>query len=217
MDLQIWSKVEDKRGIVLALRGDEVHRLEISGNKARQDVPRMMEALQQGLEPAVVGAHSVESLKLASIGQVQVSPDQDDVEFRAGGENGTTLKFSTAGNNAMEIARTILARTGRSFGEERQDITAVEAVLPPLIIGGILGVVWALLYGAAGQVASGEEIEVHGRRAGLKRLFVMVAELLGVNGTLVLGAVLLLWILGWVTMRVARRPQRTIWHAEQVA
>jgi hypothetical protein len=216
MDLQLWSKVEEKRGIVLALRGDEVHRLEISGNKARQDVPRIIEALQQGQEPGAVGANSVQSLKLASIGQARVSPDQDDVEFHAEGENGSPLKFTTVGKQASEIARTILARTGRPFREDREDITAVEAVMPPLIIGVILGVVWALLYGAAGQVASGEEIEVHGRRAGLKRLFIMVAEMLGVNGTLVLGAVLLLWILGWATMRVVRRPQRTVWQAQSV-
>lgn len=212
--MQLWSKVEEKRGIVLALRGDEVYRLEVTGGKVRVDVPRILEVLQQGLEPGTVGANSVQSLRLASIGEVRTSPDHDSVELRSGGQDGTTLKFSTSGKNATEIAQTILARTGRSFREEQQDITVVEALLPPLIIGVIIGVLWALLYGTAGQVAAGEKIEVHGRRAGLKRLFVMVAELLGVNGTLLLGGVLLAWILGWATMRVVRPPQRTIWRAD---
>jgi hypothetical protein len=214
MDLKLWSKVEEKRGIVLALRGDEVHRLEVTGSKARADVLRILDVLQQGQEPGGVGANSVQSLKLASIGEVRTSPDHDHVELRSENERGTTLKFPTDGKNATEIAQTIVARTGRSFREEQQDITAVEAVVPPLIIGLIVGVLWALLYGTAGQVAAGEQIEVHGRRAGLKKLFVMVAEMLGMNGTLVLGGVLLAWILGWGTMRLVRRPQRTIWHAE---
>jgi hypothetical protein len=217
MDLQVWSKAEEKRGVVLALRGDEVHRIEVTGNKARQEVPRIIGGLQQGQEPAILGANSVQTLKLASIGQTRVSPDQDEVEFRVEGENGSTLTFSTSDNKAGEIARTVLARTGRSFREEQQDIAAFEAVLPPLILGVILGVVWALLYGTAGQLESGEEVQVHGRRAFYKQLFAWVAGMLGVNGTLILGAVLLIWILGWATRRVIRRPQRTVWQLEQTS
>jgi hypothetical protein len=214
MDLQVWSKAEEKRGVVLALRGDEIHRIEVTGNKARQEVPRIIGALQQGQEPANVGANSVQTLKLASIAQTRVSPDQDDVEFRGDGDKAATLSFSIGDNKAEEIARAVLARTGRSFREEKQDITAVEAVLPPVILGAIIGFFWAMLYLSAGDIESGKEVNVSGRRALFKQLFAWVAGMLGVNGTLIIGALLLLWILGWATMRVVRRPQRTVWQAE---
>jgi hypothetical protein len=217
MDLQVWSKAEEKRAVILALRGDAVHRLEVTGGKARQELPRIIGALQQGQEPDAVGANSVQTLRAASIGQVRVSPDQEDVEFRADGENGSTLKFSTGDKKAAEIAQTVLARAGRPFRQELQDLTAVEAVLPPLILGAIIGLFWALVYMAAGELEAGKEVEVHGRRSGLKRLFVLVAQMLGVKGTLVVGALLGVWIIGWAAMRVVRRPQRTVWLADPAA
>jgi hypothetical protein len=217
MDLQVWSKVGEKRGVVLALRGDEVHRIEVTGNKVSQEVPRIIEALQRGQEPARVGANSVQTIPLASIAQTRVSPGQDDVEFRAGGENGTKLSFSIGDNKAGEIAWAVLARTGRSFREEKQDITAVEAVLPPMIVGAIIGFFWAMFYLTAGDIESGKEVNTTGRRGLQKQLIAQVAGMLGVNGLLILGAVLLLWILGWATMRVVRRPQRTVWQAEATA
>lgn len=217
MSMQLWSRVEEKRGVILASQGEALHRLEINGSKARQDVLRILGVLEQGQSPEVVGANSIQTVGLAAIREVRVSPDHDEIEFHAEGGGTTPLKFSTGGKGAIEIAQSVIARTGRPFQEEKQDITAVEAVLPPIIIGVILGFFWALLYGAAGQIAAGEEIEVHGRRAGLKRILLWAAELLGVNGTLVLGAVLGLWVIGWTAMRVVRRPQRTVWKAEPSA
>jgi hypothetical protein len=217
MDLQVWSKAEEKRGVVLALRGEELHRLEVTGNKARQEVPRIVGALQQGQEPANVGANSVQTIKLASIVETRLSPDQDDVDFRAEGENGATLKFSADDNKAGEIARAVVARTGRSFREGKQDITAVEAVLPPLILGAVIGFFWAMVYLTAGDMESGKEVNTTGRRGLWKQLFAAIAGMLGVNGSLILGAILLLLILGWATNRVVRRPQRTVWQVETTA
>lgn len=214
MDSRFWSMVEDKRGVVLALRGDELHRLEITGKEFRQDVPRIMEALDEGREPGAVGAGALASLKLATIGRIRVSSDLDDVEFRAGGDGGAILTFSTNGPNAREIARAVLERTGRPFREEHEPITAAQAVGPPMIVGVMAASAWALLYLTASQLAAGKAIEIHGRRAGLKRLFALAAEMLGVNGTLAVGAVLLMWVAGWAALRFARRPHHTLWQAE---
>ena len=42
-------------------------------------------------------------------------------------------------------------------------------------------------------------------------LFVFVAKLLGTNGTIAVGAVLLALFVGWAVMRVVKRPQRLVW------
>ena len=86
--------------------------------------------------------------------------------------------------------------------------------MPPIIIGLIIGFVWTMVYWTAGDLASGKEIEITGRRRGLKQMFVWAAETLGMNGTLILGGVLLLAIVGWATMRLVRRPQRTVWQPD---
>jgi hypothetical protein len=219
VDLEIWSKVEEKRGVILALRGDELHRIGMIGmsGKPAREIPKMIEALKQGQEPSSLGARSVETLKIASIGRAEVSPGQDSVKFSAEGDDGATLNFSSSESKASEIARAVLARAGRPFLEEKQDIGPVEAVMPPLITGVILGIVCAFLYGTAGQLEGGEQIEVHGRRSGLKRLFVFVAGLLGVKGTMAVGVLILVLVVAWAAMRIVHRPQRTVWQLEQAA
>lgn len=170
--------------------------------------------MQEGQEPSTLGANSSSALKVGSIGRAQVCEDNTLVEFHPEGENGKPVKFASGDKKGAEIIRSVLARAGRPYREEKQDITAVEAVLPPIIIGVIVGFVWTMIYWTAGKIASGENVEVSGRRRGLQQMFVWVAEMLGLNGTLAVGAVLLLAIIGWATMRVVRRPQRTVWQPE---
>lgn len=214
MDLQIWSKVGDKRGAILALRGEELHRIGVSGSKVtiRRNVSKLIEALQEGQEPSALKAKSVETLAVGSIGRAELSPDQSSIKFSAEGDGGASLEFSSSDNKASEIVRVVLARGGRAFREEKQDIGPGEAVFPPVFFGGIGGVLWYWLYNTAGQLAKGEEIEVgHGRGRGLQRLMILVAETVGMNGTLLIGAALLAMVLGWATLRVVRRPQRIVW------
>jgi hypothetical protein len=65
-------------------------------------------------------------------------------------------------------------------------------------------------------MATGGEVEVRGfRRRGLQRLLNSAAELLGTGGTVVVGVLLLVLILGWATKRIIRRPQRTVWLPEE--
>jgi hypothetical protein len=216
MDVQLWSKADEKRAVILALRGDEIHCLEVTGNKARKEAARILGALQEGQEPSNLGANSSSALKVGSIGRAQVCEDNTLVEFHPEGTSGKPVKFASGDKKGADIIRVVLARAGRPYREEKQDITAVEAVLPPIIIGVIVGFVWTMVYWTAGEMAAepDKEIEVTGRRRGIKQLFVFIAGMLGVNGTLAVGAVLLLAIIGWATMRVVRRPQRTVWQPE---
>jgi hypothetical protein len=41
-------------------------------------------------------------------------------------------------------------------------------------------------------------------------MLITVAELLGPKGTIAAGVVLLALVLGWATMRIVRRPKRTV-------
>jgi hypothetical protein len=214
MDVQLWSKADEKRAVILALRDDEIHCLEVTGNKARQEAARILGALQQGQEPSTLSANSSSAIKVGSIGRAQVCEDNMLVEFHPEGENGKPLKFASGDKKGAEIIRAVLAGAGRPYREEKQDITAVEAVIPPIIIGVVGGFFWTMVYWAAGTIASGEEVKVSGSRRGLGRMFVWAAELLGMNGTIIVGVLLLLAIIGWATMRVVRRPQRTVWQPE---
>jgi hypothetical protein len=46
-------------------------------------------------------------------------------------------------------------------------------------------------------------------------MMIWAAELLGVNGTIAVGAVGLAFVVGWAARRLVKRPQRTVWLPEQ--
>jgi hypothetical protein len=76
------------------------------------------------------------------------------------------------------------------------------------------GLFWAGLYQAANKLAAGEAVEVRGRRRGIQRLLIMLAENLGTGGTIAVGVMLLALVLGWAAARIVRRPRRTVWLPE---
>jgi hypothetical protein len=92
----------------------------------------------------------------------------------------------------------------------------IEALAPPAIVGAICGLFWAGIYQSATKMAAGEKVEVEGaRRRGLKQLLITVSEALGTGGTIAVGVVLLLLIVGWAAKRIIHRPERTVWLPEK--
>ena len=74
------------------------------------------------------------------------------------------------------------------------------------------------VYLSAADMAAGKVVEVKGgRRRGLQQMAVWVAELLGTTGTIIVGVVLLLLIVGWTAKRIIHRPERTVWLPQQTA
>jgi hypothetical protein len=212
----IWSKVSEKYAYILVLRGPEVQLFKVSGMSLtlKGKVKKVMEALEQGGDPGQAGGKLVETLDAKSIRKAEVSPGSDSLKLYGDGEKPRTLSFSTDGNRADEVLQVILAQSGRSFHTAQEEIGVIEALAPPAIIGLISGLLWAGLNQSANQLAAGEEVEIRGTRRGLKQLMAWLAEMLGTSGTIALGVVLLILVLGWAAARVFKRPQRTVWRPE---
>jgi hypothetical protein len=214
MKTQVWSKSEEKWAYIFVLRGAEVSRLKVTGNMLtlKRKVQGVLDALRQGQEPASAGAKSVETLDARTLTKAQVSPGNSSLTLHGGPDGSRSLSYTPEGNNADEILKAILAQSGQTFEPTEEEIGVVEALIPPAIIGGLGGLFWMGVYDAAGKIAGGEAVEVKGfRRRGLQRLLITVAELLGTGGTIAVGVVLLALVLGWATMRIVRRPRRTVW------
>jgi hypothetical protein len=218
MESQIWLKSEEKWAYIFMLRCHEVHRVKVTGMPLtlKRKVQGVLEALQQGQGPADVGARTVETLDARTIGKAEVAPGNGSLTLHGEGDGAKTLSFSTADNNADEILRAVLAQSGRTFQPTQEEIGVVEALVPPVFLGALTGLLWAGVYHSAGKMAAGENVEVEGfRRRGLQRMLIWVAEILGTNGTIVVGVVLLALILGWAAKRIIHRPKRTVWLLEE--
>jgi hypothetical protein len=217
METQIWSKVQDKWAFILVLRGSEVHRLKVTGNvlTLKRNVKAVMEALQAGRPPAEAGAKSGDSLDARTVVKAEVSPGNDSLTLHGGDGGLKTLTYATGDSDADAILRAILDRSGRAFQPRREEVGAVEAVIPPGVLGVFGGLLWFGVFMTARQIAAGEHVEVRaGRRAGLRRLLTWAAEALGPQGTLAVGVLLLALVLGWAALRLVRRPERTVWLPE---
>jgi len=216
MDTRVWVRSEEKSAVVLALTGDALYRLAFTGKQAGREATEAAKAIEAGQAPARFVTGTSKSMPLAAIGRVEVSHGLDAVKVVArAGETPIKLEFrAPTGVDAPGIARAVVERAAISHPERPEPIGAVEALLPPVILGVIAGLLWAVVYGASTTLEDGGEIEVDrgGRRGrGLKMLVVFIARMLGANGTLVLGALLLAFFLAWVVRRIVKRPQRLVW------
>src|SRR4051794_4414879 len=104
-----------------------------------------------------------------------------------GGDRPRKLTFLAVDSNADEILRAILAQSGRTFRATQEEIGVIEALLVPAIVGAVGGLL----------------------------LIMLLAEGLGTGGTVAVGVVLLMLVLGWAAARIIRRPQRTVWLPEE--
>lgn len=214
MESQIWSKVDDKFAYILVLRGPEVTRLKITGLMLKRKVQGILEALQQGQAPSAVGASKIETFDARTLGKAEVSPGNGSLTLHGTGEGAPSLKFTTADNNADQILQAVLAQSGRGFTPQQEEVGVVEAVLPPVFLGGIGGLFWMGLYDSATKMAAGQAVEVKGRRRGLQQMLISLAEMLGTTGTIAVGVLLLLLVVGWAAKRIIHRPERTVWLPE---
>jgi hypothetical protein len=217
MEPQIWSNSGEKRAYFLVLRGQEVHSLKVTGSvlTLKRKAQSVLDGLQQGQDPANVGASSVETLDTRSISKAQVDPGNTSLTLYGGPDGSKSLSYTPAENNADEILKAILAQSGSTFEPAEEEIGVVEALIPPVIVGVIGGGFWMGAYQAAGKMAAGEAVDVEGRRGrGLQRILIWVVELIGMNGTIAVGVLLLALVLGWATKRIVHRPKRTVWLRE---
>lgn len=218
METQIWFKSEEKWAYILVLRGHEISYLKVTGNvlTLKKNLQNTLEALQQGQNPAEVGAKVVQTLDARALTKAEVSPGNSHLTLHGGPDGSTRLIHTTADDNADAILQAIVAQSGKTFQPAQEEIGVGEALIPPVLFGAVGGVVWWLVYNAAGKMAGGENVEVHGfRRRGLQRILITAAQFLGTGGTIAVGVVLLLLIVAWAANRIIHRPERTVWLPDQ--
>lgn len=180
----------------------------VKGFLFKRKAQGILEQLQQGAAVSDVGG-KLETMPAGAIVKAEVSPGNGSLTLHS--QDGAKLDFSTPNSDADGILATILERAGRTFSPAQEEIGVVEAAVPPLFVGLFAAIFWGLIHDAASKHADGQEVVVKGRRQGLQHLTIWAADLLGYNGVMAVGAALGALLLGWLVLRLVKRPLRTVW------
>lgn len=110
-------------------------------------------------------------------------------------------------NECDEVAHVIAAAVNRPHTESRTNETLFNVAAIPTIMIVLSAILAGVLYASALDVAAGKQVVAQGRHAGMKQLIAWIAGLLGVQGSLAVGILLVAICLAWLIKNVIIRPQ----------
>jgi hypothetical protein len=97
-------------------------------------------------------------------------------------------------------------RLGPRFVKDEKQYSVVGAAIAPLITALVFaGITWFLM-GAAQELADGVEAEIRGRNQAAKGIFVLVLDVLGPTGVMILGGLFVAGSIAWLVARLKNPP-----------
>jgi hypothetical protein len=187
--------------------GDTLRLLE---NVSRKVAGAALEAIKSGQPVATALGDKAMAIPVSDITRVRTAEHDDFVQVRytkAGAEKHYVVAMP-GHDQQLTLIRAIGARL-HGAQEVRGPIPVAQALIGPgfatLVVLGATTVFLML----AKQVASGEEIDTTGRRAGLKLLIAKVLDTIGPGGVIGIGVLALAGTLFWGYRRAKSPPMRT--------
>ena len=142
------------------------------------------EMIEAGGKKSMLSLTKTKEISLDTVEKLTHLADSSTLTIHHGGKS-LGLDFGDA--QRMKDAATTLSDM-RQFSVAQGSETTMSALTPSLIgLGFTVGVTW-LTYYMATEIASGQDIDVSGRKSLYKRIFAWLAETLGTTGTLVVGS-----------------------------
>ena len=213
MQRLFWLKVQDQVAFLLVLEETRVmfYRVSSSLLGLQKNIDKAVAALNQGGELTTSGSKLMKSIDLASISRFWVAPNNMSITIFGDGEKPAKILFTPQTKEADAIYQVIAARTGKTFEASKEEIGVFEALIGPIVALVLVGIFWGMLYHNATELAAGNAIEIGERNRVIQELLAWLAGFLGVNGTLALGAVLLIPIVAETGKQIISRPERTVY------
>lgn len=203
--MQHWIDQTNDKAQLIVLTDEAVYAETLTPVAAAQAV----DALDAGRSPATVFGKDAKHVTLRSMTRVQYDEHESDIEFhhRDGKDDANvSVSIDTPGVREQVFAAA-RQRLSDTFGAYETHYSRWRAALGPLVSLTVFGLGTLALRAAAVAIREADEIEVSGRRQGLKKLFAWVLDTLGPMGVSVTGGLLVL-LSGWALYTRLQRPQR---------
>jgi hypothetical protein len=203
--MQHWIDRKDDKAQLIVLTDEAVYAQDMKHEAAAEAVA----ALHAGRSPAVVLRKDAKHVTLRSMTRVQYNQHETDIEFhhRDGKDDGSVSVFVETPGMREEVFVAVQQQLSGSFDAHQVEYSRWRAAVGPLIALTVFGLGTLALRVAAIAIRAVDEVEVSGRRQGMKKLFVWVLDSLGPTGVSVAGGLLVL-LSGWVLYSRLREPQR---------
>lgn len=173
----------------------------------QEQTDQLLAELQAGKSPATAFAESASHVSLRTLTQVKRNHFDDDIDFNY--SDGKEDKEVTISIDAEDVRSAVFDAVEEQMRERFQRYedqhTRPRSAFGSLVALTIFGLGTWGLRAAAIAIQTAEEVEISGRKKGLKQLFVWVLELLGPTGVTVIGGLLCL-LSAWVLVNQLKSP-----------
>ena len=149
-----------------------------------------------------------DAIRYAAVSSVKANRFRDDLNIyhqQAGKTRMRNITFKDAAHRDTAL-QALERRLAPRFTKAEVQYGVVRAALVPLLTTAALAALTYVSYMAAGGVAAGEAVDIHGRARAQKRMFAWALEILGPTGVAVVGGLIVLGCIGWLVVRVKKPP-----------
>jgi hypothetical protein len=205
MTTQHFIDRDGTKAQLVVLTGEAVYAESFSA----ADCQRHVRDLAAGKPPDAMFGKGASAIALRTIRRVQIDDNDNDVDvFHADGDKDARTSLRFAENDVRDAVYAALReRLGPKVREYVDEYTRPRAAVGSLTALTVFGLGTVLLAQAAAAIQAAGEMEITGRRAGLKKLFAGVLDTLGPTGVSIIGGILCLLALLVLVQRL-RSPQR---------
>lgn len=205
MTMQHYIDRDGTKAQLVVLTADAVHAETFSA----ADCQRHIRELAAGKSPDALFGKDASKIALRSIRRVQIDDNDNDVDVthvESDKEIATSLRF--AENDVRDAVYAALReRLAGRMHEHVDEYTRPRAAVGSLTALTVFGIGTFLLAQAAAAIQAAGEMEITGRRAGLKKFFAGVLDTLGPTGVSIIGGILCLLALLVLVQRLRQPPR----------
>ena len=200
----VFSSKEQLFDRLVVVTNDAIY----AANPDKEQVARaaaLVTAAGAAVKTAMPGA---EELPFAKISKIETNRHRTDLNIHH--HNGTreTIKNIDFDNAATRdrAFESLRRRLGPKFRKDEVQYGLGRAMLAPIVTAlAFAGVTWFLM-GAAQELRDGVEARTSGRNALIKSLFVLVLNVLGPTGVVIVGVLFVAAALWWLVARIKNPP-----------
>lgn len=205
MSTRYWLDPQDKTVQLIVISDEAVYAESYDAALVDQQVAE----LKAGKSPATLFGKDAEHIPFRGLRQVKRNVRDDDIDF-AMGEGKESKEVSLSIDNAAtrdDVFNALEARLAGRFQRFEDTHSPLRAAFGPLMTLTVLGLGTWGLRAAAIAIQAADDIEISGRKKGLKQLFVWLLDTLGPTGISVIGG-LMCALTAWYLVTQVRQPPR---------